>query len=71
LDSVIDRLGLDVSRYRRHDARGDIQALADSVRIMWQRLKLDCHCTGIPRRVTSLPVLVGVNVPAGRTPAGI
>jgi DNA polymerase III epsilon subunit family exonuclease len=55
LDRVIHRLGLDLSRYRRHDARGDIQALADSVSLMWQRLDLDCHCTGIPRKTTSLP----------------
>ena len=57
LDRVVSRLGLDVSQYRRHDARGDIQALADSVRIMWQRLNLDSHCAGIPRRRTSLPAL--------------
>ncbi len=43
----MQRLGLDVSKYRRHDARGDITALADSVKIMWQRLGLDPQCSAI------------------------
>jgi len=55
LDRVMERLGLNAARYRRHDARGDIQALADSVRIMWQRLGLDAQCQGIPRKQTTLP----------------
>jgi DNA polymerase III alpha subunit (gram-positive type) len=55
LDRVLERLGLNASKYQRHDARGDIQALADAVKIMWSRLKLDPHCTGIARRATSLP----------------
>jgi DNA polymerase-3 subunit epsilon len=57
LDRVLQRLGLNVSGYRRHDARGDIAALADSVRIMWRRLDLDPQCTGIPRRETALPAV--------------
>ncbi len=57
LDRVMQRLGLSASQYRRHDARGDIQALADAVRIMWRRLELDPHGTGIPRRETILPAL--------------
>lgn len=57
LDRVMQRLGLSASNYRRHDARGDIQALADAVRIMWQRLELDQHGTGIPRREAILPAL--------------
>jgi DNA polymerase III subunit epsilon len=55
LDRVLERLGLRAENYRRHDARGDIAALADSVRIMWQRLQLDGDCSGIPRRETVLP----------------
>jgi DNA polymerase III epsilon subunit family exonuclease len=55
LDRVMQRLGLNASQYRRHDARGDIQALADAVKIMWSRLSLDPRCTGIARRKTSLP----------------
>jgi DNA polymerase-3 subunit epsilon len=55
LDRVLQRLGLNAGNYRRHDARGDIMALADSVRITWQRLTLDAQRTGIPQRTTSLP----------------
>ncbi len=71
LDRVINRLGLNVSHYRRHDARGDIQALADSVRIMWQRLNLDCHCNGIPRRTTNLPAVGTIGVGPGQPTVGI
>ncbi len=60
LDRVLARLGLNPANYRRHDARGDIAALADSVGIMWQRLQLNSDCAGIPRRQTVLPA-----VPAG------
>jgi DNA polymerase III epsilon subunit-like protein len=55
LDRVLERLGLRASNYQRHDARGDIMALADCVRLMWGRLSLDPHGSGIPRRVTALP----------------
>jgi DNA polymerase-3 subunit epsilon len=57
LDRVMERLGLQVAKYQRHDARGDIQALADAVRIMWRRLGLDPQGSGIPRRTTQLPVV--------------
>jgi len=57
LDRVMQRLGLSAAKYQRHDARGDIQALADSVKIMWSRLGLDHHCTGIARRATTLPAV--------------
>jgi DNA polymerase III epsilon subunit family exonuclease len=57
LDAVLDRLGLRASQYQRHDARGDVQALADAVARMWRRLDLDPHCSGIPRRETALPVV--------------
>jgi DNA polymerase III alpha subunit (gram-positive type) len=57
LDRVMQRLGLNASNYRRHDARGDIMALADAVRIMWRRLGLDGHCSDFPRRETALPAL--------------
>lgn len=57
LDRVMQRLALNAARYQRHDARGDIQALADAVSIMWRRLALDGQCNGIPRRVTALPAV--------------
>lgn len=57
LDRVMQRLGLSASQYQRHDARGDIQALGDAVRIMWRRLDLDPHGTGLPRHEAILPAL--------------
>jgi DNA polymerase III epsilon subunit family exonuclease len=57
LDRVMERLKLDLSKYKRHDARGDIMALADSVKIMWRRLALAPDCGDIPKRQTSLPAL--------------
>lgn len=57
LDRVMQRLGLNAYEYQRHDARGDIMALADAVKIMWRRLELDSHCRGIPRRSTFLPAI--------------
>lgn len=57
LDRVMHRLGLNASKYQRHDARGDIMALADSVKIMWQRLGLDPQCSIIARRKTTLPAV--------------
>ena len=57
LDRVLERLRLNASQYRRHDARGDIQALADAVKIMWSRLGLDPQCSGIARRETALPAV--------------
>jgi DNA polymerase III epsilon subunit family exonuclease len=57
LDRVMHRLGLSPSNYRRHDARGDIAALADCVKIMWKRLGLDPHCGGFSRAKAVLPAL--------------
>jgi DNA polymerase III epsilon subunit-like protein len=57
LDRVMERLGLNASKYQRHDARGDIRALADAVRIMWQRLGLDPQCSVIAKRKTALPAV--------------
>ena len=54
---LMQRLGLSASGYRRHDARGDIQVLADAIKIMWRRLELDGCCSGIPRRETALPAV--------------
>ena len=42
LDMVIERLGLDTGRYRRHDARGDVGLLAEAVTRMWRKLTPDC-----------------------------
>lgn len=50
LDAVIERLGLSAQGVRRHDARGDVDLLAQAVRQMWQRL--------VPNEQTC-PVVVG------------
>jgi DNA polymerase III epsilon subunit-like protein len=57
LDRVMQRLGLSVNGYRRHDARGDIQILADAVKVMWERLGLNASGDGIPRRRAVLPTV--------------
>lgn len=38
LDAVMERLQLGTGAHRRHDARGDVQILAEAVRLMWGRL---------------------------------
>ena len=41
LDDVMARLQLSVPGTRRHDARGDVQILAEAVRLMWGQLSPD------------------------------
>jgi DNA polymerase III epsilon subunit-like protein len=61
LDMVIERLGLDTSGHRRHDARGDVGLLAEAVTRMWRTLTPDC---------ASLPMLVFNGVlPVAGSPA--
>jgi DNA polymerase III subunit epsilon len=48
LDMVIERLGLDASGHRRHDARGDVGLLAEAVTRMWRRLTPDCVILPVP-----------------------
>ena len=50
LDAVISRLGLSIEGIRRHDARGDVQLLAQAVGKMWHQLTPD---------VFTCPVTVG------------
>ncbi len=39
LDAVMKRLGIDASTtHQRHDARGDVEMLADAVQQMWKKL---------------------------------
>lgn len=38
LDAVLGRLGLSSAGVKRHDARGDVQLLAQAVQQMWERL---------------------------------
>lgn len=55
LDGVMARLGLSANGSRRHDARGDVQILAEAVHRMWSQLSADfavcpvgCHTGEIP-----------------------
>ncbi len=57
LDRVMSRLGVSVGDHRRHDARGDVAALAAAVALMWDRLALDARATTFPRRETFLPAV--------------
>lgn len=41
LDAVMSRLQLSLRGGRRHDARGDVQVLAEAVRLMWGRISPD------------------------------
>jgi DNA polymerase III epsilon subunit-like protein len=43
LDAVMARLRIGMDGGRRHDARGDVRALAEAVRRMWAQLNSDYH----------------------------
>ena len=56
LDAVMTRLRLSGNGARRHDARGDVQILAEAVRRMWSQLGADfkacpvgCHTGEMPK----------------------
>jgi DNA polymerase III epsilon subunit family exonuclease len=55
LDAALTRTHVTTFQGRRHDARGDVSALAQAVERMWRQLKLDATCSGIPRAGTHLP----------------
>ena len=59
LDAVLARTQVTTFQGRRHDARGDVSALAQAVERMWRQLNLDATCSGIPRTGTHLPKLNG------------
>jgi len=42
LDAVMERLQMNTSGYRRHDARGDVGLLAEAVVKMWRQLMPSC-----------------------------
>jgi DNA polymerase III alpha subunit (gram-positive type) len=37
LDTIASRLQINPSKFQRHDARGDVQLLAEALRLMWDR----------------------------------
>lgn len=49
LDRVMSRLQLSVPDARRHDARGDVQILAEAVRLMWSQLTPDFQVCPVNR----------------------
>jgi len=48
LDAVMQRLDLKAAGNRRHDARGDVEILAEAIRQMWARLSSDFQTCPIP-----------------------
>jgi DNA polymerase-3 subunit epsilon len=56
LDAVMSRLRLSAAGARRHDARGDVQILAEAVRRMWGQLSPDYHAFPVPSVSGVLPV---------------
>ncbi len=57
LDAVLERLRLDTSGRRRHDARGDVGLLAEAVIKMWQQLTPGCTALTVPVFSGVLPVI--------------
>ncbi|HLX68727.1 MAG TPA: 3'-5' exonuclease [Verrucomicrobiae bacterium] len=55
LDAVLERLRLDTSQYRRHDARGDVGLLAEAVVKMWRQLVPSCASLPTPIFTGVLP----------------
>lgn len=57
LDAVLVRLGLSGHGLRRHDARGDVDLLAQAVRMMWGRLVPDFGCCPVTSSAGVIPAL--------------
>ncbi|MDZ4402961.1 3'-5' exonuclease [Prosthecobacter sp.] len=58
LDAVLSRLGLSSEGVVRHDARGDVQLLAQAVRQMWTRLTPSFQECPVDCSVGVIPALV-------------
>ena len=58
LDLIIERLGMVTAGVRRHDARGDVQLLAEAVQKMWTQLCPDFSECPVPVKEGVLPQLV-------------
>lgn len=55
MDAVLSRLSLSAVGYARHDARADVELLAQMVQVLHRRLELDLRLSGIPTHVTVMP----------------
>lgn len=58
LDDVMHRLELSAKGVRRHDARGDVQILAEAVHRMWGQLTPDFLTSPVPISTGVLPAVV-------------
>lgn len=56
MDAVLSRLNLSTIGYSRHDARADVELLAQMVQVLHRNLQLDHHLSGIRTHVTIMPV---------------
>jgi len=58
LDAVLGRVGVSSKGVKRHDARGDVQLLAQAVQYMWERLTTSVHDCPVDCSVGVIPALV-------------
>lgn len=56
LDAVLERLRLNGSEYKRHDARGDVGLLAEAVVKMWRHVTPNCASLPVPIFSGILPI---------------
>ncbi|MCB1277175.1 3'-5' exonuclease [Prosthecobacter sp.] len=59
LDAVLGRVGVSSKGVRRHDARGDVQLLAQAVQYMWERLTPSFSNCPVELSVGVIPALEG------------
>ncbi|MEQ1748005.1 MAG: 3'-5' exonuclease [Prosthecobacter sp.] len=57
LDPILQRLGLSAAGVKRHDARGDVQLLAQAVRKMWGQLVPDFQSCPVETKIGVIPAL--------------
>lgn len=57
LDAVLGRVGVSSKGVKRHDARGDVQLLAQAVQYMWERLTPNVHDCPIACSTGMIPAL--------------
>lgn len=57
LDPILQRLGLSAAGVKRHDARGDVQLLAQAVRKMWAQLVPDFQSCPVATKIGLIPAL--------------
>jgi DNA polymerase III epsilon subunit-like protein len=57
LDVVVERLKLRAEGVRRHDARGDVQLLAEAVKHMWGQLCPDFSTCPVPIKSGVIPMM--------------